>query len=162
MSHQYHVRSSQTVATVFFCLGAAARACLEPFVPVFLRHHALNAFYAGAVVGTAAFTSTAVVPAALWLPRWRRQNWRSLLFAASAVAVVCYLALLVVPPVSNVSGWSSPCASGHRVDVIVSAVPASHPSLTTPTRVHGPSVSATPSSSRGTSPNDRPDRKSVV
>lgn len=110
---QYNVRSSQTVAAAFFCLDAAARACLDPFVPIYLRHHSLNAFHAGAVIGIAAFLAAAFVPSVVWLPRWRRQGWRSILLASSALAAICYIALLMVPPMSNQYQLTSPCSQAH-------------------------------------------------
>ncbi|KAH8037286.1 hypothetical protein HPB51_009841 [Rhipicephalus microplus] len=119
----YNVRSSQTVATAYFSLDAAARACLDPFVPIFLRHHGLTALQAGFVLSAAAIVSGLFVPAALWLPRWRRNSWRSVLLASSIVSIVCYLSLLAIPPMTTVGGdWVSPCrtsesARGKHADV---------------------------------------------
>lgn len=117
------MRSSQTVATAYFSLDAAARACLDPFVPIFLRHHGLTALQAGFVLSAAAIVSGLFVPAALWLPRWRRNSWRSVLLASSIVSIVCYLSLLAIPPMTTVGGeWVSPCrtsesARGKHADV---------------------------------------------
>ncbi|XP_075558215.1 major facilitator superfamily domain-containing protein 6-like [Dermacentor variabilis] len=113
----YNVRSSQTVATAYFSLDAAARACLDPFVPIFLRHHGLTALQAGVVLSVAAILSGLFVPAALWLPRWRRNSWRSVLLASSVVSIVCYLSLLAIPPTTTTSGgseWVSPCRASER------------------------------------------------
>ncbi|CAN8002702.1 unnamed protein product [Ixodes hexagonus] len=139
---QYNVRSSQTVAAAFFCLDAAARACLDPFVPIYLRHHALNAFHAGAVIGVATILAAALVPSLVWLPRWRRQGWRSILLASSALAAICYIALLTVPPVSNQYQLTSPCAQVHL------KVPAT---MTTAGLSPSSSSKVHPTSHRGTS-----------
>lgn len=105
----YNVRSSQTVATAFFSLDAAARACLDPFVPVFLRHHGLSALQAGTILSVAAILSGVFVPAAMWLPKWRRNSWRVVLLASSIVSVVSYVSLLVIPPAPGGNGWVPPC-----------------------------------------------------
>ncbi|KAL1434431.1 hypothetical protein MTO96_011530 [Rhipicephalus appendiculatus] len=106
----YNVRSSQTVATAYFSLDAAARACVDPFVPIFLRHHGLTPLQAGFVLSAAAIVSGLFVPAALWLPRWRRNSWRSVLLASSVVSIVCYLSVLAIPPTTTAGGeWVSPC-----------------------------------------------------
>lgn len=116
------MRSSQTVATAYFSLDAAARACLDPFVPIFLRHHGLTALQAGFVLSAAAIFSGLFVPAALWIPRWRRNSWRSVLLAGSVVSIVCYLSLLAIPPTTTGGEWVSPCrtselARGKHTDV---------------------------------------------
>lgn len=105
----YNVRSSQTVATAFFSLDAAARACLDPFVPVFLRHHGLSALQAGAILSVAAILFGVFVPAAMWLPKWRRNSWRAVLLASSIVSVVSYVSLLAIPPAPGGNGWVPPC-----------------------------------------------------
>ncbi|KAH6942112.1 hypothetical protein HPB50_000978 [Hyalomma asiaticum] len=105
----YNVRSSQTIATAYFSLDAAARACLDPFVPIFLRHHGLTALQTGVVLSVAAIMSGLFVPAALWLPRWRRNSWRSVILASSVVSIVCYMSLLAIPPTTTGSEWISPC-----------------------------------------------------
>lgn len=148
---QYNVRSSQTVAAAFFCLDAAARACLDPFVPIYLRHHALNALHTGAVIGVAAILAAALVPSLVWLPRWRRQGWRSILLASSALAVTCYIALLMVPPMSDQYQLASPCAQVHlKVPVTMTTIGLPSSSR----RVHPTghrATSARPTSSVGTS-----------
>lgn len=110
----YNVRSAQTVATAFFSLDAAARACLEPFVPVFMRHHGLNPLQTGAILSVAAILSGLFVPAALWIPKWRRNSWRTVLLASSVVSVVCFMSVLAVPPSSGGSEWVSPCMADTR------------------------------------------------
>lgn len=107
----YNVRSSQTVATAFFSLDAAARACLDPFVPVFLRHHGLSALQAGAILSVAAVLSGVFVPAAMWLPKWRRNSWRAVLLASSIVSVVSYVSLLAIPAAPGGNGWVPPCTA---------------------------------------------------
>lgn len=107
----YNVRSSQTVATAFFSLDAAARACLDPFVPVFLRHHGLTALQAGAILSVAAILSGVFVPAAMWIPKWRRNSWRAVLLASSIVSVVSYVSLLAIPPAPGGNGWVPPCVA---------------------------------------------------
>lgn len=110
----YNVRSAQAVATAFFSLEAAARACLEPFVPVFMRHHGLNPLQTGAILSVAAILSGLFVPAALWIPKWRRNSWRTVMLASSVVSVVCFMSVLAVPPSSGGSEWVSPCVSNAR------------------------------------------------
>ncbi|KAK8785038.1 hypothetical protein V5799_008599 [Amblyomma americanum] len=110
----YNVRSAQTVATAFFSLDAAAWACLDPFVPVFMRHHGLSALQTGTVLSVAAILSGLFVPAALWIPKWRRNSWRSVLVASSVVSIVCFMSVLAIPPTSGGSEWVSPCAADKR------------------------------------------------
>lgn len=142
------MRSSQTVATAYFSLDAAARACLDPFVPIFLRHHGLTALQAGVVLSVAAILSGLFVPAALWLPRWRRNSWRSVLLASSVVSIVCYLSLLAIPPTTSGGGeWVSPCraseptssssARGTHTGSVVSSTGGSIPSIPVGGHVNG-------------------------
>ncbi|KAH7943881.1 hypothetical protein HPB52_012433 [Rhipicephalus sanguineus] len=99
----------------YFSRTAAARACLDPFVPIFLRHHGLTALQAGFVLSAAAHLLRSFRSSRLWIPRY---------CLASSVARLCATVPAGDTPTRRPGGdWVSPCrvtselARGKHTDV---------------------------------------------
>ncbi|CAN9505796.1 unnamed protein product [Ophioblennius macclurei] len=143
---QIDIRHALALAGIFSFVSSCAKACLLPFITLYLRHLGLSPAMTGMVMGTQHFIVLVWSPAASLLSKL--YNKRRVVISGSLVAsAVVALLLLVLPPV-DVNAQRSTCnVSGIKVAptqnlggvTLVSPRPETTPATMKPEEVHSQS-----------------------